>query len=61
MNVYIFRLGEACAHISALLLTIEKAIREEKLEPSCTSIPCEWKKSVKKVPINPEKYSNNFY
>ncbi len=44
-HLCVFRLGETCSHVGAVLFFIEKTIREETEKPACTSEPCKWNKT----------------
>ena len=43
----LFRLGEVCSHVAALLFKVETACRLGYTEPSCTSLPCRWNNDFK--------------
>lgn len=49
---YVFRLGEACNHIAALLFALEDYVKNHSTTTSddiaCTSKPCEWNKPRKR-------------
>jgi hypothetical protein len=50
MHNILFRLGETCSHVAALLFKIETAIRLGYTRQTCTDIPCAWNQTfVKKV------------
>ena len=50
-----------CNHVAALLLYVDKHIKENGLDPlSCTAKPCEWNKG-KKTGKNPSKISEATY
>ena len=47
-HAYIFRLGEVCSHVAALLFKVEACVRLGYTNPACTSTPCEWNQAFSK-------------
>ena len=47
-HAYIFRLGEVCSHVAALLFKVEACVRLGYTNPACTSMPCEWNQAFSK-------------
>ena len=42
INTVIFRCGEVCSHVAAILFKVEACIRLEITKETCTSLPCTW-------------------
>jgi len=58
--LFIFRLGETCSHVGALLFKIEAAVRLGYTTSACTDVPCVWNacfvKDVEAAPISEIKF-----
>ena len=46
--------SQSCNHVIAVLYKVEYAVAMGFTQPACTSIPCEWNKSTKKI-VKPSK------
>ena len=60
MFPHIFRLGETCSHVAAILYKVEAAVRHRLTSQTSTDIPCQWnqncKESVQPAPISDIKF-----
>ena len=60
MFPYIFRLGETCSHVAAILYKVEAAVRHGLTSQTCTDILYQWnqtfKESVQPAPISDIKF-----
>ena len=60
MFPHIFRLGETCSHVAAILYKVEAAVRHGLTSQTCTDILYQWnqtfKESVQPAPISDIKF-----